>query len=232
MTDEREDPPEHDTPDDDERGESAKVELPHHLLVEAALFSAGKPISLEDISSSTGVELALVRLYLKKLMSTYSRRETSLEIIKAGKKYSLRVKEPYVDRISSLAAPEVNPKLLKTAALIAYHQPMKQSELVEMYGSKIYDHVRELISLGLVRARKDGSTKILTTTHRFSEVFGISSVSKKKVRGHVKERVLKRISRMTLDRYEGGGEGAAGEAAAAEDVDGDEAGEGSNERQE
>ncbi len=176
-------------------------ELPSHLLIEAALFSAGKPVSIDDLSISTGIDASLVSLYLKKLISSYSRRDTSLEVIKAGKKYSLRIREPYVDRISALALPEVNPKLLKTAALIAYHQPMRQSELVEMYGSKIYDHVKELIALGLVRTRKEGSTKILTTTHKFSEVFGISSVSKKKVKDHVKERVLDRISKMTLDGY-------------------------------
>ncbi len=177
-------------------------ELPSHLLIEAALFSAGKPVSLDEISISTGIDAPLVSLYIKKLISSYARRDTSLEVIKAGKKYSLRIREPYVERISALAQPEVNPKLLKTAALIAYHQPMKQSELVEMYGSKIYDHVKELIAIGLVRARKDGSTKILTTTHKFSEVFGISSISKKKVKDHVKERVLDRISKMTLEGYD------------------------------
>lgn len=108
-------------------------ELPSHLLIEAALFSAGKPVSIDDLSISTGIDASLVSLYLKKLISSYSRRDTSLEVIKAGKKYSLRIREPYVDRISALALPEVNPKLLKTAALIAYHQPMRQSELVEMY---------------------------------------------------------------------------------------------------
>ena len=67
----------------------------------------------------------------------------------------------------------------------------------------IYDHVKELVHLGLVRSRKEGSTKVLTTTHRFSETFGISSVSKKKVKGHVKSKVLAKIERVTLDRYEG-----------------------------
>jgi segregation and condensation protein B len=203
--DERTDPEEK-VPENTEREEAQKEdlmeELPPHLLIEASLFSAGKPVSMDDISESTGIEPALVKLYLKKLMSSYSRRDTSLEIIKAGRKYSLRVREPYVERISALAAPEVNPKLLKTAALIAYHQPMRQSELVEMYGSKIYDHVKELITLGLVRGRREGSTKVLTTTHRFSETFGISSVSKKKVKSHVKDRVLEKISRVTLERYD------------------------------
>jgi len=186
------------------------------LLVEAALFTAGKPIGVEEISMSTGLEPGLVPLCIKKLSQTYGRRDTSLEIIKAGKKFAIRVKESFVDRISSLAAPEISPKLLKTAALIAYHQPMKQSELVEMYGPKVYDHVKELSDLGLVRARKEGGTKVLSTTHRFSEVFGISSVSKGKVKGHVKERALEKIQKATLDVYSAedeertsGGEGGA-----------------------
>lgn len=179
-----------------------KKELPHALLIEAALFSAGKPVSLEEIALSTGIDPLLVKLYLKKLMLSYSRRDTSLEVIKAGRKYSLRVKEKYVDRVRTLASPEIPEKVLKTAALIAYHQPLRQSELVDMHGSKIYDHVKELMSLGLVMARTEGSTKVLTTTHRFSEAFGISSVSKKQVKGHVREKVLEKIGRVTLDSYE------------------------------
>jgi segregation and condensation protein B len=187
---------------EEEQIEKDKEELPPMLLIESALFSAGKPVALEEIAISTGLEPALIKLYLKKLTQSYNRRDTSLEVIKAGKKYSLRVKEQYVERVRELAAPEVNPKLLKTAALIAYHQPIKQSDLVDMYGSKVYDHVRELMHLGLIRARKEGSTKLLTTTHRFSETFGISSVSKSKVKGHVRDRVLEKLDRITLDRYD------------------------------
>lgn len=191
---------------DGEKEGTEKDELSPMLLIEAALFSAGKPVALEEIAVSTGLDPALIKLYLKKLTQSYARRETSLEIIKAGRKYSLRVKERYVDDVRSLAAPEVNRKLLKTAALIAYHQPVKQADLVEMYGSKVYDHVKELMHLGLVRARKEGSTKVLTTTHRFSETFGISSVSRNKVKGHVRDRVLEKLERVTLETYGGGGD--------------------------
>jgi len=209
---------------EDENRDPEKEELPPMLLVEAALFSAGKPVSLDEIALSTGLEAPLVNLYLKKLTQSYGRRDTSLEIIKAGTKYSLRVKEQFVDGIRNMAAPEVNPKLLKTAALIAYHQPVKQSDLVDMYGTKVYDHVKELVRLGLVRSRKEGSTKVLTTTHRFSETFGISSVSKKKVKGHVKSRVLEKIERVTLDRYEAssGEEGEDEESEEEEDAEGED----------
>jgi len=81
-------------------------EYPPHLLIEAALFSAGKPVSEEEISETTGIDRPLIRLYMKKLTQSYSRRETSLEVIKAGKKYTLRIKEPYVEKVTSLANPE------------------------------------------------------------------------------------------------------------------------------
>ncbi|MCU0800047.1 MAG: hypothetical protein MUC62_10330, partial [Candidatus Thermoplasmatota archaeon] len=56
------------------------------------------------------------------------------------------------------------------------------------------------------RARKEGPTKVLSTTHRFSEVFGIDSVTKSKVKGHVKEKALERIrtvAKATLESFEG-----------------------------
>ena len=176
-------------------------ELEPHLLIEASLFTSGEPISINEISVATGLDESMIKLYLKKLMHSYSRRDTSLEVIKAGRKYTLRVKEPYVERVTELANPEVPEKVLKTAALIAYHQPIKQSELVEMYGSKVYDHVKELLSLKLVRARSEGATKLLTTTQRFAEIFGIGTVSKKKIKGHIKDKVISKLQRTTLRDY-------------------------------
>ena len=187
---------------DSEENREDKNELEPHLLIEASLFTAGEPISLKEISEATNLDESMAKLYLKKLMQSYSRRDTSLELIKAGKKYVLRVKEQYVERVTELANPEVPEKVLKTAALIAYHQPIKQSELVEMYGSKVYDHVKELISLKLVRARSEGSTKLLTTTQRFAETFGIGTVSKKKIKGHIRDKVLDKLRRTTLKDYQ------------------------------
>jgi len=191
------------------------------LLIEAALFSSGRPMAEEEISQVTGVDPSMVGLYLKKLAMVYSRRETSLEVIKAGRKHLMRIRETYVEKVGTLASPEIPQRLIKTAALIAYHQPMKQSELVDMYGQKVYDHVKELTRLGLVISRKEGATRVLTTTQRFAEVFGIDSVSKKKVKGFVRNRALEkaeRISRITLDRYEPG----SGEEGAPSHVEGDD----------
>ena len=82
-------------------------------------------------------------------------------------------------------------KLLKAASLIAYHQPMSQSRLVELLGQKAYDYVRELAQYGMIDRRKDGNTRRLTTTRRFSEAFGCPYTDRKKVKAWFREQVQK-----------------------------------------
>ncbi len=154
---------------------------PEHI-VEAALFSAGKPIAVEDIQESTGLGKKVITDALKHLEKTYRERETALEVGKAGTKWAMQVRSAAADEAAKFAPMEIPKKVLKTLALIAYHQPMKQSELKEMIGSKVYDHVAELKERGLVKTRRDGITKIITTTQAFPEYFGLEAASNDEVR--------------------------------------------------
>ncbi|HLF17074.1 MAG TPA: SMC-Scp complex subunit ScpB [Candidatus Thermoplasmatota archaeon] len=151
-------------------------------VVEAALFAAGKPVSVEEIQNETGLEPDAIRKAAKELQKAYEERETVLEVQKAGAKWAMQVRRAAAEPAARFAAMEIAPKLLKTLALIAYHQPMKQSELVEMIGSKVYEHVPELTERGLVRAREEGVTKILTTTPAFPEYFGLDADDREAVR--------------------------------------------------
>jgi segregation and condensation protein B len=51
-----------------------------------------------------------------------------------------------------------------------------------MFGSKVYDHVKVLIELGLIHSKLDGRTSILTTTHQFAEYFGIDTTDREKIK--------------------------------------------------
>ncbi|MEA3190440.1 MAG: segregation and condensation protein [Thermoplasmata archaeon] len=154
---------------------------PMHV-VEAALFSAGKPIAVEEIVHETRLSPETVKKAIKELAKAYEERDTVLEVGKAGTKWAMQVRSRAAEPAARFAPMEIAPKLLKTLALIAYHQPMKQSELVEMIGTKVYDHVPELIERGLVKAREDGATKILHTTAQFPEYFGLDAASPEEVR--------------------------------------------------
>jgi hypothetical protein len=94
----------------------------------------------------------------------------------------MQVRPQASEPATKFAPPEIPSKLLKTLALIAYHQPMKQSELVDMIGTKVYDHVPELVERGLVKAREEGVTKILVTTALFPEYFGLDAEDREQVR--------------------------------------------------
>jgi segregation and condensation protein B len=158
-------------------------------VVEAALFSAGRPVSVEEICEATGLDPETIRTTLKKLIRSSRNRDTSLEVVKAGAKYAMQLKQELVPAAAKLAQMDIPKRLLKTLALIAYHQPLKQSELLEMVGQKVYDHVKELHKLGLIQESPQGQTKILTTSSRFPEYFGIKTTKREDIKKWMAERV-------------------------------------------
>ena len=158
------------------------TEMGARHVVEAALFSAGKPVSVEEIVALTFLSPDSIKQAIKELQKEYEGRDTVLEISKAGTKWAMQVRTVAAEPATKFAPPEIAKKLLKTLALIAYHQPMKQSELVDMIGTKVYEHVPDLVARGLVKAREEGVTKILTTTNQFPEYFGLDASNQDEVR--------------------------------------------------
>ena len=151
-------------------------------VVEAALFSAGRAISVQEIMEETELTKGTVDKALKQLVKDYNERDTAIEISKAGAKWAMQVRTVVSDDAAKFAPMEIPKKVLKTLALIAYHQPLKQSELSDMIGSKVYDHIPELKERGLVKTRKDGQTKILTVTQAFPEYFGLDASNPEEIR--------------------------------------------------
>ena len=165
-------------------------ELPLETLLEATLFSAGKSMSPEDFSQSLGYEVEEISEALTTLQSTLKRRKGgALQIVEIGGRWAIEGKPKIAGLLPTETKTEMPQKLLKAAALIAYHQPMPQSRLVELLGQRAYDHIRELAQSGLINRRRDGNTRRLTTTRRFSEVFGCPHTDRKKVRIWFREMV-------------------------------------------
>ena len=77
---------------------------------------------------------------------------------------------------------EIRGAVLKTLAIIAYKQPLKKSDLVKYRGSQCYEHVKVLVEAGLLDAEPCGKTKILKTTSKFSEIYGLESSTPTEIR--------------------------------------------------
>lgn len=151
-------------------------------VVEAALFSAGRAVTVEEVMEATGLKRRAVEKACDELSALYKERDTTLEVGKAGKGWAMQVRTAAAEPAARFARMEIPAKTLKTLALIAYHQPIKQSELCDMIGSKVYDHIPALKDLGLVKTRRDGQTKILSVTSRFPEYFGLDAATPDEIR--------------------------------------------------
>lgn len=165
-------------------------ELGLETLLEATLFGSGKSLSIKDLSESLGYEEEEIQEALASLQGTLKRRRGgALRIVEIGGKWAMEVRPNVADHLPKETKTEMPKKLLKAAALIAYHQPMPQSRLVELLGQKAYDYVRELSQYGMIMRRRDGNTRRLTTTRRFSEAFGCPHTDLRKVRKWFREQV-------------------------------------------
>ena len=165
-------------------------ELALETLLEATLFGSGKSLSIKDLSESLGYEEDEISEALLTLQGTIKRRRGgALRIVEIGGKWAMEVRSNVAEHLPKETKTEMPMKLLKAAALIAYHQPMPQSRLVELLGQKAYDYVRELSQHGMIMRRRDGNTRRLTTTRRFSEAFGCPHTDLRKVRKWFREQV-------------------------------------------
>ena len=165
-------------------------ELALETLLEATLFGSGKSLSVKDLSESLGYEEDEISEALTSLQVTIKRRRGgALRIVEIGGKWAMEVRSNVAEHLPKETKTDMPKKLLKAAALIAYHQPMPQSRLVELLGQKAYDYVRELSQHGMIMRRREGNTRRLTTTRRFSEAFGCPHTDLRKVRKWFREQV-------------------------------------------
>jgi len=168
------------------------TELQLDTLLEATLFGAGRSMSVTELCDSLGYDEDEMLDCLYSLRSTLKRRRGgALQIAEVGDRWAIEVKPEIAEHLPKEAKTELPKKLLKAASLIAYHQPMSQSRLVELLGQKAYDYVRELAQYGMIDRRRDGNTRRLTTTRRFSEAFGCPYTDRKKVKAWFREQVQK-----------------------------------------
>lgn len=159
-------------------------------LMEAALYAAGRPLSIEDLEkvSKAGGRPETESL-LEELISEYQGRSNALEIVQVSRgRYALQLKPEYSSRVSRLSPGGLlSLGSLKTLALVALRQPIRQSEVIEIRGAHSYEHIHRIEQLGFIRKEPSGRSVSLTTTKMFAEYFGFDEdLAKLKVQLHRK----------------------------------------------
>ena len=145
--------------------------------LEAALYSAGRPLSIEELIKASGTEsrtktLALLGGIEKKTKAAY--RAIEVATLPDGS-YVFQLKPEFNSVIRRYASKPVLPNAtLKTLSYIAYMQPISSKQLVETRGTGVYSHLKELQQLDYITHQNVGRLKIYTTTIKFQKYFGIS----------------------------------------------------------
>jgi segregation and condensation protein B len=143
--------------------------------IEAALFAAGSAIDALTLARLLNKPKKQVITVVRGLIDDYTGRESGIEILDLGERYVMQVKPTYADIVRPFAPKELSAPMLRTLSMIAYHQPLVQSDLIDQRGNSAYDHIRELKERGLVEAVPHGRTKLLRTTPLFADYFGLES---------------------------------------------------------
>ena len=144
--------------------------------IEAALYSAGRPLRIEDIIRASGTEsktktLELLNALMKKTKSSFKALEI---VILPDGSYVFQLKPEYSATVKRYASKPVLPNAtLKTLSYIAYQQPISSKQLVETRGSGVYAHLKELRQLDYISHQNVGRLKIYSTTEKFQKYFGI-----------------------------------------------------------
>jgi segregation and condensation protein B len=142
--------------------------------VEAILFLTTEPVSSKEIAERIGTDTNLVRSAISQLLSEYETRDTALSI-DTTKGYIMRVKDDYSDLSDEVLNFELKTSCLRTLSTIALKEPIYQKDLMELRGSNVYEHLKELEQLNLIKRKKEGNSNIVTTTSTFAEYFKLSN---------------------------------------------------------
>ena len=144
--------------------------------IESALYSAGRPLRIEDLIRASGTEsrtktLEILKDVMKKTKTAFKALE--ITVLPDGS-YVMQLKPEYSSTVKKYASKPILPNAtLKTLSYIAYQQPISSKQLVETRGSGVYAHLKELRQLDFISHQNVGRLKIYTTTQKFQKYFGI-----------------------------------------------------------
>ena len=144
--------------------------------LESALYSAGRPLTVEELIKASGTEsrqktLDVLDSIIKKMKSAFK----AIEIVNLPDgSYVFQIKPEYSSSVRKYASkPLLSKATQKTLSYIALEQPISSKQLLEVRGSGVYTHLKELRQLNFIEHQTVGRLRIYSTTEKFQKYFGI-----------------------------------------------------------
>ena len=151
-------------------------------LIEAALFAANRPITVEELQTlEPDASLADVRTALDELREHYDFDGHSVEVLELGGGYQILTRRAFAEAIEraqfAVRTPKLTNAAMETLAVIAYRQPVGRAEIEEIRGVSASGVLRSLQERGLIevtgRSEGLGRPLLYGTTPLFLEHFAL-----------------------------------------------------------
>jgi segregation and condensation protein B len=155
-------------------------------LLEAALFSASRPLTAEELASlDPDANPADVRVALEQLREHYDFNQHGIELVELAGGYQILTRAVHAAAIEraqfSVRAPRLTAAALETLAVIAYRQPVGRLEIEEIRGVSAGGVLRSLQERGLIevvgRSEALGRPLLYGTAPLFLELLGMRDLS-------------------------------------------------------
>ena len=153
--------------------------------IEAIVYAADEPASVDQLSGATGAERTDVRAALDELVAAYQSEERGIEIRKVAGGYKFYTKTPHHEVvrkfIKGLRPPvRLTVPALETLAVIAYKQPVTLPEINEIRGVNCAGVIQTLLEKRLIttagRKAVIGRPILYRTSKEFLLRFGLSDL--------------------------------------------------------
>ena len=153
--------------------------------LEAIIYAADEPATLDQIANALGVEKTIARAALDLLTAAYQTEERGIEVRKVAGGWKFYTKPQHHDGvrkfIKSLQPPlRLTMPALETLAVIAYKQPVTAPEINEIRGVNVGGVIKTLLEKRLITTagRKEviGRPILYRTSKQFMMRFGLSDL--------------------------------------------------------
>lgn len=143
-------------------------------LIEGALYAAGRPLDVEELSTKLEIPKKEVEELVKIVAFDYLEREGALIVAQIGEKYQMQLRPELTETVSKFAkGGAIAERYLRTLTVIALKQPILKSTIIKIRGSGAYEHVKYLLDNDLITAVKKGRSAELNTTDKYADMFGL-----------------------------------------------------------
>ncbi len=167
---------------DKSKGFSDKIDDVSNKII-ALLFASANPLSEDKM-------LKLLNLKDKKTLRKHLKvAEEKLEFLplkiflydEKNKEYKMTVKKEFLDVVKPLSETELSKLSLEILALVAYNEPILQSEVVNKIGTQAYEPLKFLREKNFIVRQPKGRSFVLKLGENFYKYFEISESEKKKL---------------------------------------------------